>query len=70
MVTVTFTVPRPAGMIAVIRVPESTLNTAGEDPKRVVAAPVKSVPLMMTVPPPGSGPAGWPSPVTVERGGR
>jgi hypothetical protein len=58
VVTVTSTVPVPAGEVAVIEVSELTVKLAAEaTPKRTAVAPVKPVPVMVTVVPPASGPA-------------
>ncbi len=57
LVTVTSTMPVPAGLVAVIRVEELTAN-AGTDvaPNRTDVASVKPLPVMMTVVPPPVGP--------------
>ncbi len=46
VVMVMSTVPEPAGVVAVIIVPESTVNVAGVPPKLTPIAPVKLVPEM------------------------
>lgn len=54
---VTNTVPVPAGATAVICVPELTVkDAAGVPPNNTVMAPVRFVPVMVTVLPPASGP--------------
>ncbi len=55
VVTVTWTVPLPAGESAVISVSETTFTlVAAFEPKSTAVAPVKPVPVMVTgVPPPG-----------------
>jgi hypothetical protein len=57
-VTVTSTVPTdPAGAVAVIDVSETTLNVvAGLFPKLTAVAPVKLVPVIVTIVPPAVGP--------------
>jgi hypothetical protein len=46
-----------AGAIAVICVPETTVNfVAATDPKRTLVAPVRPVPVMVTLVPPAVGP--------------
>nr|WP_280295041.1 hypothetical protein [Nocardia abscessus] len=58
VVTVTCTVPVPAGATAVIWVAELTVNElAGVAPKLTAVAPVRFVPVMTTVVPPVTGPA-------------
>ncbi len=57
VVTVTSTVPVPAGEVAVIWVSEPTVKeVAGLGPKRTALAPVKPVPVMVTDVPPAAGP--------------
>ena len=58
MVTVTSTVPDPAGVVAVMEVPdESTLTpVAGAPPNETVEAEVKPAPEMVTTVPPVAGP--------------
>ena len=56
-VTVTSTVPRPGGAMAVMVVGDSTVKrVAGVDPKRTEVTSTKFVPEMVTVFPPESGP--------------
>jgi hypothetical protein len=58
VVTVTSTVPVPAGEIAVILVAESTVKLeALLIPNITVVAPVNPVPVTVTVVPPAAGPA-------------
>ncbi|GHE50206.1 hypothetical protein GCM10017771_72060 [Streptomyces capitiformicae] len=56
VVTVTATDPVPAGAIAMILVALSTLNDADVVRNLTNVAPVKPVPLIMTVCPPALGP--------------
>jgi len=57
VVTVTCTVPVPSGVVAVIWVSETTVNDgAGVAPKRTAVAPVKPVPVIVTVVPPPEDP--------------
>ena len=57
VVTVTSTVPVPAGSTAVICVAETTVTlVAGVVPKSTAVAPLKTVPVMVTVVPPATGP--------------
>ena len=57
VVTVTSTVPVPAGAVAVIEVSEFTVKlVAGVAPKSTAAVPVKPVPLTETMVPPEAGP--------------
>jgi hypothetical protein len=57
VVTVTFTVPEPAGETAVIEVADATVKLlAAVVPKSTAVAPVKLVPLTVTVVPPLAGP--------------
>ena len=60
VVTVTFTRPVPAGLVAVICTAELTVNLAALlEPKSTNVAPVKPVPMMTTeVPPVGARSAG------------
>ena len=56
-VTVTSTVPLPAGEVAVIWVDELTVKLAAAAlPKLTAVAPVKLLPVMVTVVPPDAGP--------------
>ena len=53
VVTVTPTIPVPAGAVAVILVLETTVKlVAGVEPKVTAVAPVKLVPVMVMVVPP------------------
>ncbi len=66
VVTVTSTVPVPAGDVAVIWVAELTVNpAAGVAPKFTALAPVKLVPVIVTDVPPPVGPDVGESEVTV-----
>jgi hypothetical protein len=65
VVTVTSTVPVPAGAVAVIWVAEFTAYVAAVAPKRTAVAPLNPVPVMVTVVPPASGPEVGLTPVTV-----
>ena len=57
VVTVTSTVPLPAGLVAVIWVSLSTVKLlAAVAPKETPVAPVKPVPVMTTVVPPALDP--------------
>ena len=57
MVTLMSTVPVPAGDVAVIWVAELTLKVvAAVAPKVTAVAPVKLVPVIVTVVPPAPGP--------------
>ena len=54
----TLTTPVPAGSSAIIMVGESTVKlVAGVVPKSTAVAPVKSVPVIVTVVPPDAGPS-------------
>ena len=65
-VTVTSTVPNPAGLVAVIDVALFTATpVAAAAPKATVSPAAKPVPLMDTVVPPLSGPDAGETPVTV-----
>ena len=58
VVTLTSTVPVPAGEVAVIEVAELTVKpVAAVAPKFTAVAPVKLVPVIVTVVPPAVGPA-------------
>jgi hypothetical protein len=61
VLTVTSTVPAPAGEVAVICELLSTLKRlAGAWPKRTSVAPAKSLPVTVTLVPPAAGPEpGW-----------
>ena len=66
VVTVTFTVPVPAGLSAVIVVALTTVKpVAGFVPKSTAVAPVKPVPVIVTKVPPAAGPLVGLMPVTV-----
>ena len=57
VVTLTSTVPVPAGEVAVIDVAELTVKpAAGVAPKVTAVAAVKPVPVIVTDVPPGAGP--------------
>ena len=57
VVTVTSAVPEPAGLVAVICVgPSNEKLAAGVAPKLTAVAPVKSVPVIVTLVPPAAGP--------------
>ena len=64
--TVTSTVALPAGAVAVMEVAELTVNpVAAVVPKLTPVAPVKLVPVMVTVVPPVAGPVAGLTDVTV-----
>ena len=66
VVTVTSTVPVPAGDVAVILVELTTVKVvAASVPKCTAVAPVKAVPVMVTEVPPAVGPEVGLTPVTV-----
>jgi hypothetical protein len=66
VVTVTFTVPVPAGLTAVIEVAELTVKlVAAVVPNCTAVAPVKPVPVTVTLLPPAVGPLVGLMPVTV-----
>ena len=66
LVTVTLTVPVPAGETAVIDVAELTVKlAAGVVPKSTAVAPVSCRPVMVTVVPPAGGPDPGVTPVTI-----
>ena len=57
VVTVTSTMPVPAGAVAVTWVSEMTVTlVAGLGPKLTAVAPVKPEPVMVTTVPPAAGP--------------
>ena len=57
VVTVTLTVPVPAGEVAMIEVPEwTTTPVAAVVPNLTVVAPVKLIPEILTLVPPAAGP--------------
>ncbi len=65
-VTVTLTVPVPAGLTAVISVEERTSTLLARfSPKCTAVAPVKPVPLIVTSVPPSVGPSAGLTLVTV-----
>ena len=65
VVTVTSTIPLPGGEIALIEVALLTVNEdAAIDPKLTAVAPVKPVPVMVTLVPPAAGPVFGFTPVT------
>ena len=69
-VTVTSTVPVPAGATAVIELSESTVKLAASlEPNLTAMAPVNSLPAIVTVVPPACGPSLGVSPVTAGGGG-
>ena len=66
MVTVTSTVPVPAGLVAVICVSELIVKLfAATVPKFTPVASVKPVPVIVTDVPPATGPPAGLMPVTV-----
>ena len=66
VVTVTSAVPDPAGDVAVMCEASTTVTfVPAFDPKRTEVAPVKFVPVIVTLVPPPVGPAAGLSPVTV-----
>ena len=66
LVTVTSTVPVPAGLVAVIEVEELTvIAVPALAPNVTVELAVKSVPVMVTAVPPASGPESGLMAVTV-----
>jgi hypothetical protein len=66
VVTVTSTVPEPAGEVAVTWVSETTVKpVAAVDPKLTPVAPVNPVPVIVTSVPPAAGPEVGLIPVTV-----
>ena len=68
VVTVTSTFPDPAGEVATIDVGDSTLKAALDAPKRTAVAPLRFVPVIVTVVPPASGPSAGETAVTVGGG--
>ena len=69
VVTVTCTVPEPAGEVAVILVADSTLTpVAALAPNLTVLAPVRFVPVIVTEVPPAAGPLVGSTFVTVGAG--
>ena len=67
VVTVMSTVPVPDGAVAVICVPVFVRIVAVEAPKFTAVAPVKPLPLIVTVVPPPTGPEVGDLPVTLGR---
>ncbi len=66
VVTVTFTVPEPAGLCTVIWLAETTTTLVpAVDPKSTAVAPVKLVPVRVTEVPPVEGPLVGVTAVTV-----
>ena len=69
VVTVTSTVPLPAGLVAVTWVALTTVNVvAALPPKLTPVAPLKSVPVMVTEVPPAAGPLPGATALTVGAG--
>ena len=69
VVTLTSTVPVPAGEVAVIWVALITVNEpAALPPKLTPVAPEKFVPVMVTLVPPAAAPVFGATPVTVGAG--
>ena len=69
VVTPTWTVPVPAGAVAVICVAEFTVKpVAGVPPKLTAVAPMRLVPVMVTLVPPVAGPVVGETAVTVGAG--
>jgi hypothetical protein len=68
VVTVTSTMPVPAGLVAVIVVASTTVKAAVTAPNLTPVAPVKFVPRIVTEVPPPSGPAPGTIDVTVGAG--
>ena len=64
VVTVTSTVPVPAGAVAVIELAVSPVMVAGVDPKSTAVAPPRLLPAMVTEVPPVVGPAVGETPET------
>src|SRR5690348_13635324 len=66
VVTVTSTVPVPAGLVALSTVEDTNVTgLAAVPPNLTVAAAVKPVPVMVTTVPPAAGPDAGDTPVTV-----
>jgi len=66
VVTVTSMVPLPGGAVAVMLVADTTVNDeAAVEPNDTPVAPVKFVPVIVTLVPPAVGPAAGVSDVTV-----
>ena len=69
-VTVTFTVPDPAGVVAVIDVAEFTVTPdAALPPKATVSPDSKFVPVTVTAVPPDTGPEAAETPLTAGASG-
>ena len=68
VVTVTSTVPEPAGDVAVMRVAFLTMKLAAVVPKSTALAPENAVPVKVTVVPPAAGPDVGPMEVTMGAG--
>ena len=69
VVTVTLTVPADsAGEVALIEVALSAVTEAVAVPNLTEVAPLRLVPLMVTLVPPAVGPAAGPTPVTLGAG--
>jgi hypothetical protein len=69
VVTVTSTVPVPAGVVAMIAVALATVNELAAVPPNLTAvAPVRLVPVIVTLLPPAAGPDDGDTPVTVGAG--
>ena len=65
-VTVTLTMPVPAGLTAVISVEDTTVTlVAGVEPKSTIIPPVRFVPVIVTVVPPAVEPFAGLMPVNV-----
>jgi hypothetical protein len=70
VVTVTSTVPAPAGLVAVIWVSESTVIAAAlAPPKLTLVGPMKPLPVMITVMPPAALPVAGETPLTASTAG-
>lgn len=68
VVTVMFTVPLPPGLVTVICVPESEMILPAAPPKLTLVAPVRLVPVIVTVVPPSVVPLDGDNPVTAGAG--
>ena len=66
--TVTSTVPVPAGDVAVTEVPLSTVIVPGTPPKSTAVAPLRFVPVTVTLVPPPTGPVAGLTAVTAGGG--
>ncbi len=69
VVTVTSTVPLPAGLVAVICVSLRIVNLGAIEPKETALAPANPVPVIVTVVPPACGPLCGVMPVTLTGAG-